>query len=553
MATKKGEGLEADLEKYREEVKGNFAALGNNVDSEVEALRKRQELEDKRYEEAKYMLLSLANKDTSYVRPVEPLKKVQTGLKFDDLGFLIPPTNTGTSADGGQKKISEIMGEDDNSWGDYDGFMGDEPRTWFRSLLFCMLSNLDASFLECDISMKEVKGAVISSIIGPNQTAFLSERQILDGCLTANEVIHMAKIEDHKLLLLKVDFEKAFDSVCWNFLLDIMTHMGFGDKWRQWIAFCLCSASISIFINSSPSKEFKMERDDALFFGKWSRSNAKNLIHIIKCFEEASGLKINLSKSRIFGVGINSDEVEAVASYLNCSHDSIPFMYLGLLVGKSLYFYDGWGDVVNQILYRLSAWKEKSLSIGGRLILVKSMFGSIRIYFLSLFKASKKIISLLESLRRRFFWGFKEEQHRISWVKWDSFLATPKLGGLVMVVLPLRLLLVVMVFGAIKDGWCLDGMRLMDIFPRIFALDSFQDCKISDRWGLVNVNWSGMWSRRIPPRGWALDDLDSLISVIGNLSFTKGSDKWVWRGMPWEFLKLAAYLLLFKISCLLIA
>ncbi|GKC18897.1 hypothetical protein Tco_1021047 [Tanacetum coccineum] len=124
MATKKVESLEADLEKYREEVKGNFAALGNNLDSEVEALRKRQELEDKRYEEVKYMLLSLANKETSYVRPVEPLKKVQTGLKFDDLGFSIPPTNTGTSADGGRKKISEIMGNDDNSWGDYDGFGG---------------------------------------------------------------------------------------------------------------------------------------------------------------------------------------------------------------------------------------------------------------------------------------------------------------------------------------------------------------------------------------------------------------------------------------------
>ncbi|GJX90122.1 hypothetical protein Tco_0343448 [Tanacetum coccineum] len=100
MAAKKVESLEANLEKYREEVKGNFAALGNKLDSEVEALRKRQELDDKRYEE------------------------VQTGLKFDDLGFLIPPTNTGTSADGGRKKISEIMGEEDNSWGEYYGFGG---------------------------------------------------------------------------------------------------------------------------------------------------------------------------------------------------------------------------------------------------------------------------------------------------------------------------------------------------------------------------------------------------------------------------------------------
>ncbi|GJV01467.1 ribonuclease H-like domain-containing protein [Tanacetum coccineum] len=50
MAAKKVESLEADLEKYREEVKGNFAALGNKLDSEVEALKKRQNLEDKRYE-----------------------------------------------------------------------------------------------------------------------------------------------------------------------------------------------------------------------------------------------------------------------------------------------------------------------------------------------------------------------------------------------------------------------------------------------------------------------------------------------------------------------
>nr|GEW09177.1 putative mitochondrial protein [Tanacetum cinerariifolium] len=124
MAAKKVESMEADLEKYLEEVKGKFVALGNKLDSKVKALKKRQELEDKQYEEVKNMLLSLTNKDTSYARPVEPLKKVQIGLKIDDLGFPIPPTNTRTSADGGQKKISKIMGKDDNNWGDYDRFGG---------------------------------------------------------------------------------------------------------------------------------------------------------------------------------------------------------------------------------------------------------------------------------------------------------------------------------------------------------------------------------------------------------------------------------------------
>ncbi|PWA69900.1 RNA-directed DNA polymerase, eukaryota [Artemisia annua] len=49
--------------------------------------------------------------------------------------------------------------------------------------------------------------------------------------------------------------------------------------------------------------------DDALFFGDWSVSNARRLVHILDCFHDVSGLKINLSKSRLFGIGIPLDEV----------------------------------------------------------------------------------------------------------------------------------------------------------------------------------------------------------------------------------------------------
>ncbi|GKC76086.1 cysteine-rich receptor-like protein kinase, partial [Tanacetum coccineum] len=103
--------------------------------------------------------------------------------------------------------------------------------------------------------------SVIGSIIGPNQSAFIGGRQILDGCLIANEIIRMAQLEDHKLLLFKVDFEKAFDSINWNFLLNVTRKIGFGDKWQKWISSCLSSASISVLINGFPYKEFKMERD----------------------------------------------------------------------------------------------------------------------------------------------------------------------------------------------------------------------------------------------------------------------------------------------------
>nr|GEX84742.1 RNA-directed DNA polymerase, eukaryota, reverse transcriptase zinc-binding domain protein [Tanacetum cinerariifolium] len=77
-----------------------------------------------------------------------------------------------------------------------------------------------------------------------------------------------------------------------------------------------------------------------------------------------NGLKVNLSKSILFGVGVDLSKVEVVASSLNCLHDSIPFLYLGLLVGKNMQYYDGWLDVIRRVQDIISSWKSRSLSIG---------------------------------------------------------------------------------------------------------------------------------------------------------------------------------------------
>ena len=132
----------------------------------------------------------------------------------------------------------------------------------------------------------------------------------------------------------------------------------------------------------------------------------------------------------MFGIGIPTADVEVVASSLGCLHDVIPFIYLGHPVGKKMRLSDGWNDVVNRFRDRLSAWKAKTLSIGGRLTLVKSILGSLPLYYFFLFKAPQKVLNLLESIRCRFFWGFKEDQNGMCWVKWKSILLDSKLGGL---------------------------------------------------------------------------------------------------------------------------
>lgn len=101
--------------------------------------------------------------------------------------------------------------------------------------------------------------------------------------------------------------------------------------------------------------------NDALFFGEWSRFDAKKLTYILKCFELGSGLKVNFSKTRLIGGGIPSNEVNAMASTLGCSHDVHPFIYLGFLVGKRMRLCDAWNEVINRFRDRLSSCKAKSL------------------------------------------------------------------------------------------------------------------------------------------------------------------------------------------------
>lgn len=72
---------------------------------------------------------------------------------------------------------------------------------------------------------------VIGSLIREVQSTFIGGRAILDGVLIANEVVDFKKSKK-KSLIFKVDFEKAYDCINWEFLFSVMEQMGFGRKWR---------------------------------------------------------------------------------------------------------------------------------------------------------------------------------------------------------------------------------------------------------------------------------------------------------------------------------
>ena len=101
---------------------------------------------------------------------------------------------------------------------------------------------------------------VIGSLISDSQSAFIKGCQILDGILVANEVVDEARKCKKELILFKVDFEKAYDSVDWNHLCEVMVKMGLPTLWHKWIKECIGAATASVLVNGSPADEFPLER-----------------------------------------------------------------------------------------------------------------------------------------------------------------------------------------------------------------------------------------------------------------------------------------------------
>nr|GFA66304.1 RNA-directed DNA polymerase, eukaryota [Tanacetum cinerariifolium] len=103
-------------------------------------------------------------------------------------------------------------------------------------------------------SVFNVQGAgMFNSFIA---NAGLKERQTLDGSFILNEVLQWCKLKKKQSLIFKVDFEKAYDSVRWDFLDDVLKKFGFGNKWCAWIQSCLRSSRGSTIINGNPTEEF---------------------------------------------------------------------------------------------------------------------------------------------------------------------------------------------------------------------------------------------------------------------------------------------------------
>jgi hypothetical protein len=266
---------------------------------------------------------------------------------------------------------------------------------------------------------------VMDRVISKPQSAFVKGRQILDSVLIANECLDSRIKSGDPGVLCKLDMEKAYDHVDWNFLLYLLKRCGFGDRWCSWIKQCISTVRFSVLINDSPSGFFGSSQgvrqgdplspflfvlimeafsrmidatysrglisgfsvgsrnhdrvevshllfaDDTLVFCGADASQISYLGALLVCFEAVSGLKVNLTKSSLIPVG-SLEDVDQLAGSMGCGTADLPLKYLGLPLGASFKLKAIWRDLEVLLARRLAPWKRMYLSKGGRVALIKS-------------------------------------------------------------------------------------------------------------------------------------------------------------------------------------
>ncbi|GJR98838.1 RNA-directed DNA polymerase, eukaryota [Tanacetum coccineum] len=236
---------------------------------------------------------------------------------------------------------------------------------------------------------------VISDLISDTQSAFVANRQILDGPFILNELLHWCKRKKKQAMFFKVDFAKAYDSVRWDYLLDVLEAFGFGGNWCNWIRGTFSFAKASILVNGSPTSEFPfycgLKQGDPL--------SPYLFILVMESLHLSFNRAINEGIFKDANLKVPPDIVKQAAASIGCGILNNQFRYLGVMVGECMSSLKAWSPTLVKLRSRLSSWKVRTLSIGERLTLLKAVLGASPLYYLSIFKVPKAILNSMEAVR----------------------------------------------------------------------------------------------------------------------------------------------------------
>ena len=283
-------------------------------------------------------------------------------------------------------------------------------------------------------------------------------------------------------MLLKLDLEKAYDRIRWDFLEDTLIAAGFPECWIGWIMKCVSGPSMQLLWNGEKTDAFMPSRglrqgdplspylfvlclerlchqinfavairewkpvalscggpklshicfaDDLILLAEAFVVQIRVIRKVLEDFCVASGQKVSLEKSTIFfSENVHRDLAKEISEASGIKVTRELGKYLGMPILQKRINKNTFSDVVEKVVTRLSGWKGRFLSMVGRLTLTKAVLSSIPVHTMSVISLSKGTLEKLDRISRDFLWGNTMEKRKQHLLSWEKVCRPKKAGGL---------------------------------------------------------------------------------------------------------------------------
>ena len=246
----------------------------------------------------------------------------------------------------------------------------------------------------------------------------------MDNVILAHKVIDWLKTTNIPGMLIKLDLSKAFDRISGKYMHSLLEAFGFDSHWVALIVRLTSLAFFSILVNEVPSQPFSPTRgirqgdplspflfillaeglgrylraavhdgslkglplhnlqpalshsqfiDDTLLLNSPSDQEATKLRSILYDFTEASGMTLNLDKSKLFFFNTPVPVQRHISRLLGIPRSSLPSNYLGVPLSGAVTSSISWDSLLLSISNRLRTWTFRPLNLASRLVLLKSV------------------------------------------------------------------------------------------------------------------------------------------------------------------------------------
>ncbi|XP_057789598.1 uncharacterized protein LOC131006455 [Salvia miltiorrhiza] len=344
-----------------------------------------------------------------------------------------------------------------------------------------VLSNFFFKIISKILAMR--LGEIASVAVDTNQFGFISGRSIHDCIMLGSEGVNCMKRTNNGVnMACKIDIQKAFDTLRWDFLLLVLKMRGYDAIFIRWIEIILHSARLSILYNGRLHGYFACSRgvrqgdplspilfgiaedflsvlfqncvtsghlspmsmsrenlfpthllyaDDILVFCKASVRNAETIKHILDFYGSLSGQICSTQKSYIYYSNrVSTSLRHAIGRVICFKKGTLPFIYLGvpLFVGRIRASY--LRSIHDRIINKFSNWRGRHLSMAGRICLVISVIHSSLTHSMMVYRWPKSLIKELDGCCRNFIWTGDTKKTPSCSVAWNRVCAIKEEGGL---------------------------------------------------------------------------------------------------------------------------